>query len=175
MLAPKTEPKADAEYLTIVIFQRNRYARHNEHPFLPDHPTKYAGSFAVVDAANNGCTGCFTRLKLLSHTTTPYSITSDTFHPMMEQVLGPASADMRMFPLESDEEASSFPLTKWKIPEPPEELVLSREDGTFAGDIDVVIVPAMAVDSRCNRLGHGKGYYGKRATESRLAVRSSHD
>lgn len=87
------------------------------------------------------------------------SLRSDSFRP---QVMGPASADMRMFPLESDQETSSFPLTKWKIPEPSEELVLSREDGTFAGDIDVVIVPAMAFDARCNRLGHGRGYYGDR-------------
>lgn len=77
-------------------------------------------------------------------------------------MLGPASADMRMFPLESEVEASSFPLTKWKIPEPPVDLVLSREDGVFTGDIDLVVVPAMAFDSRCNRLGHGRGYYGKK-------------
>lgn len=76
-------------------------------------------------------------------------------------MLGPASADMRMFPVESEEEIKSFPLTKWKIPEPAEELVLSREDGVYAGDIDVVVVPAMAFDTGCNRLGHGKGYYGK--------------
>lgn len=80
---------------------------------------------------------------------------------VLEQVLGPASADMRMFPLESEEEVESFPLTKWKIPEPSEELVLSREDGVLAGDIDVVVVPGMAFDARCNRLGHGKGYYGE--------------
>lgn len=68
---------------------------------------------------------------------------------------------MRMFPLRSEEEVDSFPLTKWKIPEPSEELVLSREDGVFAGDIDVVVVPAMAFDAGCNRLGHGRGYYGE--------------
>eukprot|EP00904_Undaria_pinnatifida_P001311 jgi/Undpi1/11180/HiC_scaffold_30.g13478.m1 len=75
------------------------------------------------------------------------------------KVLGPRSADMRMFPLRSEEEVDSFPLTKWKIPEPSEELVLSREDGVLAGDIDVVVVPAMAFDAGCNRLGHGRGYY----------------
>lgn len=75
--------------------------------------------------------------------------------------MGPKSADMRMFPLRSEEEVGSFPLTKWKIPEPSEELVLSREDGVFAGDIDVVVVPAMAFDKGCNRLGHGRGYYGE--------------
>ena len=69
---------------------------------------------------------------------------------------------MRMFPLESEEEVKSFPLTKWNIPEPSKELVLSREDGVLAGDIDVVVVPGMAFDARCNRLGHGKGYYGER-------------
>lgn len=69
---------------------------------------------------------------------------------------------MRMFPLESEEEVKSFPLTKWKIPEPSKELVLSREDGVLAGDIDVVVVPGMAFDASCNRLGHGKGYYGER-------------
>lgn len=68
---------------------------------------------------------------------------------------------MRMFPLQSEEEVSSFPLTKWKIPEPSAELVLSREDGVVAGDIDVVVVPGMAFDAGCNRLGHGRGYYGE--------------
>ncbi|CAM9582451.1 unnamed protein product [Scytosiphon promiscuus] len=75
------------------------------------------------------------------------------------KVLGAASADMRMFPLQSAEEVASFPLTKWKIREPSVELALSREDGVTAGDIGVIIVPAVAFDSRCNRLGHGRGHY----------------
>ncbi|CAM9647194.1 unnamed protein product, partial [Hapterophycus canaliculatus] len=75
------------------------------------------------------------------------------------KVLGAASADMRMFPLQSAEEVASFPLTKWKIREPSEELALSRKDGVAEGDIGVVIVPAVAFDSRCNRLGHGRGHY----------------
>lgn len=66
-----------------------------------------------------------------------------------------------MFPLRSEEEIASFGLTKWKIPEPSEELVLSREDGVTEGDIDVVVVPAVAFDSSCNRLGHGRGHYGE--------------
>lgn len=76
--------------------------------------------------------------------------------------MGPgAPASMRMFPLRSEEEIASFGLTKWKIPEPSEELVLSREDGVTEGDIDVVVVPAVAFDSSCNRLGHGRGHYGE--------------
>ncbi|CAM9734204.1 unnamed protein product [Ectocarpus sp. 8 AP-2014] len=75
------------------------------------------------------------------------------------KVLGAASADMRMFPVRSEDEVASFPLTKWKIPEPSEELVFSREDGVTEGDIGVIIVPAVALDPTCNRLGHGRGHY----------------
>lgn len=77
------------------------------------------------------------------------------------QVMGAKSADMRMFPLQSEAEVSSFPLSKWHIPEPSKELVLSREDGVYAGDSDLIVVPGVAFDARCNRLGHGRGYYGK--------------
>eukprot|EP00903_Cladosiphon_okamuranus_P009310 g8882.t1 len=75
------------------------------------------------------------------------------------KVMGSGSADMRMFPVRSEEEIASFPPTKWKIPEPSEDLALSREDGVLEGDIDVVVVPGVAFDSRCNRLGHGRGHY----------------
>lgn len=68
---------------------------------------------------------------------------------------------MRMFPVRSEEEIASFDLTKWKIPEPSEDLALSREDGVTEGDIDVVVVPAVAFDPSCNRLGHGRGHYGE--------------
>ena len=37
----------------------------------------------------------------------------------------------------------------------------------LAGDIDVVVVPAMAFDKGCNRLGHGRGYYGEQQLEER--------
>lgn len=66
-----------------------------------------------------------------------------------------------MFPVRSEEEVTSFPLTKWKIPEPSDELVFSREDGVTEGDIGMIIVPAVALDPTCNRLGHGRGHYGK--------------
>lgn len=75
------------------------------------------------------------------------------------KIVGPNSADMRMFPLASLEEADSFPLTKWKIPEPPLEIVMAREDGAVTGNIDLVVAPGCAFDADCNRLGHGKGYY----------------
>jgi 5-formyltetrahydrofolate cyclo-ligase len=51
-----------------------------------------------------------------------------------------------------------WPKNKWNIPEPPETMnkVLAKP-----GDIDVIIVPGLAFDSRCNRLGQGKGYYDR--------------
>ncbi|CAM9759874.1 unnamed protein product [Phaeothamnion confervicola] len=89
------------------------------------------------------------------------------------RIMGPDPADMRMFPLASLAEIESFPSTKWGIPEPSAELVLSREDGVVAGDIDVVVAPGCAFDAACNRLGHGKGYYDcflRRAEEVRRVL-----
>lgn len=68
---------------------------------------------------------------------------------------------MRMFELSSAEQMGSFPLTRWGIPEPALETVLAAADGVVSGDIDLVIAPGCAFDSSCNRLGHGKGYYGE--------------
>lgn len=77
-----------------------------------------------------------------------------------------------MFPPRSEEEVASFPLTKWKIREPPEELALSREDGVTEGDIDVVVVPGVAFDASCNRLGHGRGHYGEYGSTTRAVVKN---
>ena len=53
------------------------------------------------------------------------------------------------------QEIEAFPRNKWGIPE-PQGIAFSR-DGL--PDIDLVIVPGVAFDSTCQRLGHGKGYY----------------
>jgi 5-formyltetrahydrofolate cyclo-ligase len=66
---------------------------------------------------------------------------------------------MLMLPVASSAEIDGFPRSKWGIPEPPVEP--PREDGTYSGRIDVVVVPGVAFDRKCNRLGHGKGYYGE--------------
>lgn len=66
---------------------------------------------------------------------------------------------MVMLPVASAQEIDSFPRSKWGIPEP--ELDPEKPDGTYSGKIDVVIVPGVAFDEGCNRLGHGKGYYGE--------------
>ena len=75
------------------------------------------------------------------------------------KVLGKRPADMRMFELESEAQLQSFPKSAWGIPEPSSELVLASPDGCDLGIIDLVLVPGVAFDRSCNRLGHGKGYY----------------
>lgn len=68
-----------------------------------------------------------------------------------------------MLSVKSVQEINSYPRSKWNIPEPPltDEKGQPRADGTYMGDIGVVIVPGVAFDHRCNRLGHGRGYYGE--------------
>ena len=74
------------------------------------------------------------------------------------RVVGPKSAEMQMLRLSSYEQAVSLPRTKWGIPEPDESLAAGMEDMTSA-PFDLLLVPGMAFDARCNRIGHGRGYY----------------
>jgi 5-formyltetrahydrofolate cyclo-ligase len=45
----------------------------------------------------------------------------------------------------------------WGIPEPPD----SEELEMLPNEADIIIVPGVAFDEKCNRLGHGKGYYDR--------------
>ena len=74
------------------------------------------------------------------------------------RVAGPKPGDMRMLRVSSYEEAAALPRTKWGIPEPDEAQAASMEDMTGAA-FDLLLVPGVAFDARCNRLGHGRGYY----------------
>lgn len=74
------------------------------------------------------------------------------------RVEGPNSTDMRMLCVSSYEQAAALPRTKWGIPEPDDELAARMEDMTGA-TFDLLLVPGVAFDARCNRLGHGRGYY----------------
>jgi 5-formyltetrahydrofolate cyclo-ligase len=53
----------------------------------------------------------------------------------------------------------------WDIPEP------SGEDKVGPGDIDLVLVPGLAVDLHGNRIGYGKGYYDRFLAEAERAVK----
>lgn len=61
--------------------------------------------------------------------------------------------------LESSETIDSLPLDKWGIPIPVYDDVhrmLLHPEYTP----EVIIVPGVAFDASCQRMGHGKGYYG---------------
>lgn len=78
------------------------------------------------------------------------------------KVTGKKSEDLKIFEIENYSTISSFPKSKWGIPEPPKEFSDNAVDATHLGLVDCVIMPGVAFDSQCARIGHGKGYYGER-------------
>ena len=76
------------------------------------------------------------------------------------RVTGPKPSDMQMLRLDSYEQAKTLPRTKWGIPEPDAELAASMVDVTEERTgVELLLVPGVAFDPRCGRLGHGRGYY----------------
>ncbi|CAK9026737.1 unnamed protein product [Durusdinium trenchii] len=67
-----------------------------------------------------------------------------------------SEAWMEFFEVRSLEEASTLPLSKWKIPEPPE--TFPRIEAT---DLDLLLVPAVALDLGRRRCGQGMGFYDR--------------
>ena len=67
--------------------------------------------------------------------------------------------DMRMLRVNSMAQLDGFPRSRWGIPEPTVEQAAQMENGLESGAIDLVIVPAVAFDALCQRLGQGRGYY----------------
>ncbi len=60
---------------------------------------------------------------------------------------------------ESDKIGSTLVHNKWDIPE-----IInyeSRIDPLSSGTLDVIVVPCLAVDRTCSRLGNGMGYYDR--------------
>jgi len=77
------------------------------------------------------------------------------------RVDGKDPEQMSMVRMESLEQLMALERNSWGIPEPkrpdPDAPAASAEE---RGElVDVVIVPALAFDSRCYRCGHGRGYY----------------
>eukprot|EP01041_Mallomonas_annulata_P011537 gene11537-24132_t len=75
------------------------------------------------------------------------------------KIIGGNPQDMIMIEVLSFEEIEKFPRNKWGIPEPPLEILQYRPDGVSSGVIDLVVLPGVAFDRSCGRVGHGKGYY----------------
>lgn len=70
-----------------------------------------------------------------------------------------SDSEFELVSLQSQTEIDALPIDKWGIPIPPfdeSNRLLFHPDKTP----DLIIVPGVAFDSQCQRLGHGKGYYG---------------
>lgn len=80
------------------------------------------------------------------------------------KIMGKKSENMFKLEVPDYDTINNFAKNNWGIPEPSLELVNSSNDGTYSGSIDLVLLPGVAFDRNCNRLGHGKGYYGKPAS-----------
>jgi len=98
----------------------------------------------------------------------PYTYNWNT-NTVQEQVAG-----MDMLALESPDDYQTLQPDNWGIPTPSRESVSRRENcfgglglsngkvektGGMGEGLDLVIMPGIAFDRRCGRLGHGKGYY----------------
>lgn len=75
------------------------------------------------------------------------------------RVEGDGREDMRMLYVADAEVLAAYPRSKWGIPEPTDEQAALMDDGLLSAAIDTVIVPAVAFDASCRRLGQGRGYY----------------
>ena len=73
------------------------------------------------------------------------------------KITGSGREDMRMVHVESLEQLRAFPCNSWGIPEPP--MAMVDASAPPPDEIDLVVVPGVAFDGACRRLGHGKGYY----------------
>eukprot|EP01038_Epipyxis_sp_PR26KG_P011491 gene11491-15390_t len=79
---------------------------------------------------------------------------------IIPKIVGKKSEDMLMISLNSIEAINNFPKNRWGIPEPVVDVAATIADQETVFDIiDVVLVPGVAFDSACGRVGHGKGYY----------------
>ena len=75
------------------------------------------------------------------------------------KVIGSKSDDLVLYELSNYNEIDTFPKSKWGIPEPTLDMINNKPNYINMNIIDMIIVPGVAFDKKCGRVGHGKGYY----------------
>uniref|UniRef100_A0A7S2ZXC2 5-formyltetrahydrofolate cyclo-ligase n=1 Tax=Rhodosorus marinus TaxID=101924 RepID=A0A7S2ZXC2_9RHOD len=70
------------------------------------------------------------------------------------------TSSMLMLEATSMNDLRSWRRSNWGIPEPPTDDP-KRRNALDDNDLDLIIVPGVAFDSRGGRLGHGKGFYDR--------------
>ncbi|CAD6584448.1 MAG: 5,10-methenyltetrahydrofolate synthetase [Tremellales sp. Tagirdzhanova-0007] len=99
---------------------------------------------------------------------TPYLRSS----PDSSDVVSPGDAiyhaEMCMLRMYNSRDLAQCPLDKWRIKDPGEwrrdtDEVIKREDvmNEDVGPLDLILLPGVAFDVQCNRLGRGKAYYDR--------------
>ena len=71
-----------------------------------------------------------------------------------------SDCEFELVTLDSYESVEALPKDKWGIPIPvfdDDHRMIKHPESTP----DVIIVPGVACDRQCQRMGHGKGYYGR--------------
>lgn len=71
---------------------------------------------------------------------------------------------MEMLEVSSEQEISTLPLSKWGIPEPFFDKPIIEPH-----NIDLLVVPVVALDLERRRCGHGLGFYDRYIRRARLA------
>ncbi len=80
-------------------------------------------------------------------------------------VAGPG--DMRFVSCSSLADLDSFPRGAFGVAEPAAESISARTDAMSLMDLDLVIVPGLAFDTRLHRLGQGGGFYDRFIADAR--------
>ncbi len=80
-------------------------------------------------------------------------------------VAGPG--DMRFVSCSSLEDLDSFPRGAFGVAQPATESIVARTDAMSLLDLDLIIVPGLAFDTRLHRLGQGGGFYDRFIADAR--------
>lgn len=93
-------------------------------------------------------------------------------HIYVPRIDGKGAEQMSMVRMDSLEQLLALERNNWGIPEPKPANGTAAAGPEERGElVDVAVVPGVAFDPSCNRLGHGRGYYD--AFLSRLALQRS--